>query len=115
MNENFDTYLQKLIEEKYADLFLALRSSVIELKFKKVDGEERIMYCTLASAIIPETKGINKRKNFSSLAVWDVNKKDWRSFKLENIIEWKYSPFSSFSLNEGTQAKNEDLGDSSNP
>ena len=81
------------------------REEVIELlekytalvKFKKLNGEMREMNCTLVKDIIPSaTKSdqLSQKKirnlNEEVLAVWDIEKEGWRSFRIENIVSIEY-------------------------
>jgi hypothetical protein len=67
-----------------------LRSGVTTITFTKVDGTERVMKATLDPALLPEQMDIEeyiseRRQNEEVLAVWDVEKEGWRSFRLENV------------------------------
>ena len=70
-----------------------LRESVIEVIFKKVDGTERTMWCTLRSDLLPATY-INEqdqernfhKENKDTIAAWDVQKGGWRSFRVDNVL-----------------------------
>jgi len=66
-----------------------LRDSEVTIKFEKNDGTERIMKCTLKSDLLPEVKQSENKKvrNVSneSLAVYDVEKNGWRSFRWDSI------------------------------
>lgn len=70
-----------------------LKEIEINLTFKKVNGEIRKMRCTLNEELIPEDKkstGNSKRKSpEDSIAVFDLDKKDWRSFRYDSIIEFE--------------------------
>lgn len=81
-------------EENKTKLINELKNSDVEIRFKKVNGDERIMYCTLREAIIPTPKKADpmsqkKVRKISPevLAVWDINKNSWRSMRWENIIQ----------------------------
>lgn len=69
-----------------------LKEIEVELTFKKVNGEIRKMRCTLNEEKIPEDKkttGNGKRKiPTDSIAVFDLEKQDWRSFRYDSIIEF---------------------------
>lgn len=73
--------LQTLVE--------TLQSNVATIVFTKVNGDQRIMKCTL----IPEkiTKPVRTAEDnliFTSnnnIVVWDLDKEDWRSFKFDRI------------------------------
>ena len=67
-----------------------LREGNIMVGFTKKDGETRRMNCTLIN--IPtdkQPKGEAPERKGTSLAVFDVDKQDWRSFNLENVFELK--------------------------
>jgi hypothetical protein len=69
-----------------------LQKKVVQIKFKKKDGSERLMKCTLLSDIVPvyEKKTDRKKKeNEDTLAVWDIEKDSFRSFKLDSIISYQ--------------------------
>lgn len=62
--------------------------------FTKVSGEERVMECTLNQSLIPQVEvvsGAPKRaprtESEKVLAVWDLSKEDWRSFRVESVIK----------------------------
>jgi hypothetical protein len=75
------------------DLLLKdLRENVIEVIFTKVNGDKRTMHCTLKRNYLPEsyTNDEKEEKEFhdvnpDSLAVWDVQNRGWRSFKISTI------------------------------
>lgn len=62
-----------------------LEQAVVEVTFKKVNGDERIMNCTLQKKIIPETDPANKKNNDEIIPVWDIEKRAWRSFRLDSV------------------------------
>jgi len=68
-----------------------LQDSVVEVTFTKKDGSERIMKCTLKEEYLPEIVGAERKKNEESLAVFDLDKKDWRSFRWDSIVEVKFT------------------------
>jgi hypothetical protein len=71
----------------------ALSERVVTVKFKKVNGEERTMLCTLLSSIVPKIHGEpdriekERKENPDVVAAWDVEKKGWRSFRIDSILE----------------------------
>ena len=75
----------KLIED--------LHGNICQVIFTKVNGEERVMSCTLNKDILPEiTEDVVKNpreKNEESLAVWDTDKGAWRSFRWDSLKEFK--------------------------
>ena len=70
----------------------ALHSAIRIVVFTKTTGEVRTMNCTLSEAFIPEDKrpkgGVITGENENLLRVFDVDKKDWRSFKLDSVMKF---------------------------
>jgi exonuclease I len=74
-----------------------LTKCVAEITFNKVDGSTRTMYCTLMSDYLPEQTSIDenvrhvpRKDNDNTLAVWDMDNKGWRSFRLDSITNVNY-------------------------
>jgi hypothetical protein len=72
-----------------------LRSGICEVEFTKVNGETRVMKCTLDPNIIPaatKEDPLSQKKvravNEEVLPVWDINKEQWRSFRIENVTRF---------------------------
>jgi hypothetical protein len=69
-----------------------LRSYVIEVHFTKVNGDNRVMRCTLRPDLLPENyineaaeeKAFHK-VNPDVIAAWDVQKGGWRSFRIDSV------------------------------
>jgi hypothetical protein len=72
-----------------------LRQSICEITFTKVNGEKRVMPCTLKADVVPsvvsDTVKENKERkvNPDNLSVWCTDKNEWRSFKVANVTEVK--------------------------
>ena len=69
-----------------------LRDHVMEVTFTKVNGETRIMRCTLDQRIIPQPVDYKhleeqhkKPENLNVVACWDVQAGGWRSFRVDSI------------------------------
>lgn len=65
-----------------------LQHDVVEVNFTKNDGTERKMLCTLSLDRIPGEKmpkNSGKAKNNDVISVFDVEKQDWRSFRLDSV------------------------------
>ncbi|NDG32798.1 DUF2693 domain-containing protein [bacterium] len=77
-----------------------LRYGPVTVKFKKSNGEEREMNCTLKEGIVvpyqPKTEK-TKKQNPDILPVWDIDKNEWRSFRYDSIIHV------TFGIEEGVQ------------
>lgn len=69
-----------------------LKEIEVDLQFTKANGEKRQMRCTLKESLIPEDKQPkhdSKRKvSEDTIAVFDLDKQDWRSFRYDAIIEF---------------------------
>jgi len=74
------------------DLKQLLSKKILRVKFKKKDQTEREMKCTLRADIIPvyekKTDKV-KKTNENVLAVWDLDKDGFRSFKLDSLIDYQ--------------------------
>ena len=79
-------YLRNLQMKELQDL---LRESVVTVKFKKINGDERILKCTLKSEYIPEsTSEKTKKVNDKVYSVWSIDDNGWRSFRKDSIISY---------------------------
>jgi hypothetical protein len=90
-----------LTREQLSEL---LHTGECVIEFTKVDGTVRSMPCTLSEALIPPppvhvTNTDNpidfpapkkeKKVNPDVLNVWCLDKKEWRSFRIANVISAK--------------------------
>jgi hypothetical protein len=87
-----------LTREQLSDL---LHSGECVVEFTKVNGEVRSMPCTLKAELMPpaplhETNTNNpidfpkvKKENPDVMNVWCLDKKEWRSFRIANLISAK--------------------------
>lgn len=68
-----------------------LKNETLQVSFTKKDGSERTMRCTLSATVLPvsEEKTSTRSVPTSSLAVFDVDKQEWRSFRWDSIIDVK--------------------------
>ena len=70
-----------------------LRTDDVTVRFTKVDGSERTMRCTLSEVHIPSDKQPKTKESGSpagsALRVFDLDKGEWRSFRLESLISYK--------------------------
>lgn len=69
-----------------------LQDQVIKVTFTKVNGEQRVMRCTLMPHHLPPNTDTNyliqehrKEENLKTLAVWDLDNGGWRSFRIESV------------------------------
>ncbi len=63
--------------------------------FKKIDGDERDMSCTLMETVLPKAKKdepLTQKKvraiNEATIVAFDINKQAFRSFRVENVISF---------------------------
>ena len=60
----------------------------VQIRFIKKNGEERVIKCTLQEGKFPlyeKKTDREKTPNKDILSVWDLEKEEWRSFKLDSI------------------------------
>jgi hypothetical protein len=74
------------------DLKNLLEQNVVVVDFTKLNGDKRVMTCTLREDMKPRaTKddALSQKKvrevSDAVVSVWDVNAKGWRSFRYERI------------------------------
>jgi hypothetical protein len=69
-------------------LLEALIKHECTVTFIKVNGETRVMPCTLKEDLVPkvEPKG-TKKPNEAVVSVWCIDKKEWRSFRVDNVVD----------------------------
>jgi hypothetical protein len=75
----------------YDSIISQLRDNVLQVTFSKVNGEERIMPCTLQTDYMPELSeskvavvdefSVNK----SVIRAFAIDKQSWRSFRVDNV------------------------------
>ena len=76
------------------EIIRELSQGIHSVTFTKVDGTERTMPCTLDPTILPsveikEEKVVPRKLNIDTLRVFVTDIKEWRSFRIENLIEIK--------------------------
>jgi hypothetical protein len=71
-----------------------LKQSVVEVTFVKVNGDRRVMRCTLDPKILPPITNQQldhideqhkREENKEVIAVWDLGVNGWRSFRVDSI------------------------------
>jgi len=72
-----------------------LHNNIVEITFDKVDGTRRVMQCTLDQEYIKVHSEINeqaentRKSKEGVLVVFDTEKNDWRSMRVESIISFQ--------------------------
>lgn len=77
-----------------ADLKQLLQQHVLEITFTKVNGEERVMPCTLKTDLLPPkplTEDASERREGppNTIRVFCTDKREWRSFRFDNLKNWR--------------------------
>lgn len=67
-----------------------LHEKVCKVVFTKVNGDTRVMHCTLNPDMLPEETESSraKKENDSVQAVYDVEAKGWRSFRWDSLTSF---------------------------
>ena len=67
----------------------AARAGIINVQFTKKDGSLREMQCSLQEQYLPPLMGDSEtttKDNPDVLAVWDIDVKGWRSFRIDSVL-----------------------------
>ena len=70
----------------------ALRNGKVEFKYTKKNGDERTAVGTLNIGVMGEEnapKGAGYETSDMTIRYYDLNSEGWRSFIVDNLIEWK--------------------------
>lgn len=82
MKNDHDSLRQEIID--------LLIGGICEVAFTKVNGEQRVMPCTLKTEFLPKrtdlTFDVLKENKSDAISVWCTDANAWRSFKLSNFI-----------------------------
>jgi hypothetical protein len=71
------------------EMISILQKNNCTVTFTKVNNEVRTMPCTLQESVIPlvENKG-TKKPNETLVSVWCLDKKEWRSFRVNSVTQF---------------------------
>ena len=67
------------------ELIKLLQKEIVEVTFTKLNGDERIMPCTLVESFFPDPKKEATQKNDKVVAVWAIESKGFRSFRYDRV------------------------------
>jgi len=74
-----------------------LKTCIAEVTFKKVDGSERVMRCTLKPDVLPvsekvveEATNVRRVPSPTIIPVYDIEIEGWRCFRLGSVINIKW-------------------------
>lgn len=82
---NADDINQELFRKWFIGI---LQKNVATVTFTKLNGEQRVMDCTLKEDTIPKT---DPKENAVLCTVWDTQKNAWRSFRFDRIKNINYN------------------------
>ena len=75
-------------------LLEALKKHECTVTFTKVNGETRVMPCTLKEDVIPKPPAdvaskstVKRHENQNVVSVWCTDKREWRSFRVDNVLD----------------------------
>ena len=79
-------------DKEIVNLKELLKTSIVDVVFRKLNGEKRVLKCTLYHSYLPVTDGPIKesKENDTSLAVWDLEANGWRSFRYDSVISYGF-------------------------
>ena len=81
------------IASRYKEIQDLLWEHQCEVTFTKVNGETRVMPCTLMAEALPARDAAKLHEtrviNHNAMRVWCLDKSEWRSFKTENVTRIK--------------------------
>ena len=105
MNDEDLLYMNSCVKDHYTDLEdtdkqrnyikALLQTDILKVVFTKVNGDAREMYCTLQDEFVPEHKKYFakssevRQKNMEVLSVFDMEKADWRSFRIDAVTDFE--------------------------
>lgn len=72
------------------DIIQQLKEGVIEVKFTKADGSQRVMSATLNDQYVnydDSASSTKDKKADTAQPVWDINASGWRSFRWDSLQE----------------------------
>ena len=85
----------KFTEEKDRNFLRSvLKDTEVNLTFQKTNGEIRVMRCTLKEGLVGSYEKKTeraKKENSDVQPVFDLDKKEWRSFRWDSIKEIRFT------------------------
>lgn len=81
-----------MLKFKRDEIMSDLRDHVAEVLFKKIDGTQRRMRCTLMPNHLPGNfnsdhlhEVAQREENLETVVCWDIDANAWKSFRVENV------------------------------
>jgi hypothetical protein len=75
------------------ELINDLKTHILAVTFTKANGEVRRMLCTLKEGMLPTITEVTvdrreyNQHSLEAIAVWDLEKNDWRAFRVDSVLE----------------------------
>lgn len=63
-----------------------LTQKVVQITFKKANGDMRVMQATLAEYLLPGTSNKPTHSREETMVVFDLEIEAWRSFRFDRVI-----------------------------
>lgn len=76
------------------ELYNILRKNLVEIKFTKKDGSQRILLGTLREDYLPQKAEVSvekestRKRSANVISVWDVENEGFRSIRNDSIISY---------------------------
>lgn len=94
----FNAPSEEWTDEEWAEFTVwlseLLHGNEVTVDFNKKDGTNRVMRCTLKPELLPKVELTEnkktKKKSENTLAVFDLDKQEWRSFTIKSINRIKF-------------------------
>ncbi len=84
-----------------SDVIELLKNEIVDVEFKKLTGDVRVLTCTLNPASLPPAKAedpMSQKKvrqiNEEICAAFDTVNQGWRSFRWDSVISVNGEPYS---------------------
>lgn len=92
--EELELLAEDIRKQIRSEMIKELQLGTKVVTFTKVNGDKRVMTCTLDPNLIPDPIEIKADKspkavNEEVLPVWDVNANGWRAFRIDNVVSFE--------------------------
>lgn len=70
-----------------------LKKGEAVVEFTKLNGQHRVLRCTLKQDVVPpfpENRVVKVKPNPDTLCVWDLDKSEWRSFRYDRVTSVRF-------------------------
>jgi WYL_2, Sm-like SH3 beta-barrel fold len=96
--DSVETFLTLMSDVKERNKYLTklLKNNECEITFIKINGEKRVMPCTLMADRLPvmvnESTDKKRKSNPETISAFCTDKDEWRSFRVMNVVDVKILP-----------------------